>query len=297
MKKYLLLPILLLLVYAPVVHAQSFDIPVEGYGFSFGNSKNFTGLRINIVDKEVERINGLNLSLTNADNDGEFNGIALGGLVGGDSVNGIAVGLLGVDAKKIRGIAIGGVFAAERKIVSQVLSNISFDFKNRSKSRASLFGIQFENIPETSLVGIQIGYMAAVTRKGFGILASATFSISKEMNGIEAGFVGNFAGEMNGLQVGVINFAGEMNGLQVGALNLSGEVNGIAIGAFWNSAKKMNGLQIGLLNYADELNGIQIGLFSGAKKANGIQIGLFNYIGNNPIGLHILPGINAHFSF
>jgi hypothetical protein len=270
MKKFLLLPTLLLFLYAPVVYAQSLDLPIKGYGFSFGNSKNFTGLRFNIVDKEVEQINGLNVSLWNKDNKGEFNGISLGGaLAGGDSVNGIAVGLVGVDAKKIRGIAIGGAYVADRKIVSSFMSNISKTKRpDDSMSPASILGIKIESTSEFSLIGIELGYFFAAASKGIGILGGGVGSYSKEMSGLQFGF-----------------FSG------------AGKMNGIAIGAFYNYAKEMNGLQIGLFNYAEELNGIQIGLFSGAKKANGIQIGLFNYIGNNIIGLQLLPGINAHFSF
>jgi hypothetical protein len=292
MKKYLLLPILLLLVCVPVVHAQSLDIPIKGYGFSFGNSKNFTGLRFNIVDKEVEQINGLNLSLWNKDNKGDFNGISLGGAVaGGDSVNGIAAGFVGVDAKKIRGIALGGVYVADRQTVSAFLSELSNSmsrFSNPKRAEKSTplsplsLGIKMESMSEYSLVGIQMGFLVAAARKGFGILGSTMFTLSNEMSG---------------LQIGTLSHAVEMNGLQIGFMSDTGKMNGIAIGAIFNLTREMNGLQIGLFNYAEELNGIQIGLFSGAKKANGIQIGLFNYIGNNIIGLRILPGINAHFSF
>ena len=46
---------------------QSLDIPVKGYGISFGNSKKFTGLRFNFRDKRVDRIDGMNITLWKAD--------------------------------------------------------------------------------------------------------------------------------------------------------------------------------------------------------------------------------------
>ena len=41
--------------------AQSLDIPSSRWGISFGNSKNFTGLRFNYRDRDVEEITGINM--------------------------------------------------------------------------------------------------------------------------------------------------------------------------------------------------------------------------------------------
>ena len=36
--------------------AQSLDLSLKGYGISFGNSKNFNGLRFNLRDSQLEEI-------------------------------------------------------------------------------------------------------------------------------------------------------------------------------------------------------------------------------------------------
>jgi len=44
------------------LQAQSLNIPSENWGISFGNSKEFTGLRFNIQDDGVRKINGINVT-------------------------------------------------------------------------------------------------------------------------------------------------------------------------------------------------------------------------------------------
>ena len=70
------------------------DLAVGGYGLSFGNSKRITGIRINAVDRDVERVNGINLTFwtPGPSPEAQFNGLALG-LIGtkGRDINGVAL--------------------------------------------------------------------------------------------------------------------------------------------------------------------------------------------------------------
>lgn len=43
--------------------AQSLNIPAKTWGLSFGNSRNFAGLRFNFRDRNVEKIYGINITL------------------------------------------------------------------------------------------------------------------------------------------------------------------------------------------------------------------------------------------
>ncbi len=43
--------------------ADSLDIAVGGVGLSLGNSSRLTGVRVNLVDHEVQSVTGLNLTL------------------------------------------------------------------------------------------------------------------------------------------------------------------------------------------------------------------------------------------
>ena len=60
MKRFLI--ILFLLGFPLLINAQSINFPTSKFGLSIGNSKNFTGLRINFSDRQVEKINGLNIT-------------------------------------------------------------------------------------------------------------------------------------------------------------------------------------------------------------------------------------------
>ena len=61
-------------------------------------------------------------------------------------------------------------------------------------------------------------------------------NIAGKIRGLQVAGVTNFAGEVKGVQVGVLNAASEVKGLQVGVINLSGHIEG--------------GLPIGLINYS-----------------------------------------------
>ncbi|MBN1560393.1 hypothetical protein JW998_09095, partial [candidate division KSB1 bacterium] len=60
--------------------AQSLDIPTKHYGLSIGNSSRFTGLRINFSDKDLQEINGVNITFWKARSSktGVINGLAIG---------------------------------------------------------------------------------------------------------------------------------------------------------------------------------------------------------------------------
>ncbi|HUV35853.1 MAG TPA: hypothetical protein VMX58_02830, partial [Patescibacteria group bacterium] len=59
---------------------RSLDLAVGGYGISLGNSKRFRGLRINAVDRDVENVIGVNVTLWRPDEnpDAVVHGIAVG---------------------------------------------------------------------------------------------------------------------------------------------------------------------------------------------------------------------------
>ncbi|MGB2988807.1 MAG: hypothetical protein WBC98_02515, partial [Candidatus Zixiibacteriota bacterium] len=75
--------------------ASSLDIPSRGKGISFGNSKKFDGLRFNLVDKDVEKINGINLTFWIPKKNPDA------------VMNGLAVGLVGLSARELKGISFG----------------------------------------------------------------------------------------------------------------------------------------------------------------------------------------------
>ena len=63
-----------------IAGAGSLDIPVHGYGLSFGNSTEFSGLRFNWRDHDLQRIDGITVSFWAPDKHptGTIRGLSLG---------------------------------------------------------------------------------------------------------------------------------------------------------------------------------------------------------------------------
>jgi hypothetical protein len=330
MKRYLLLPILLLFVYAPVVHAQSLDIPIKGYGISFGNSKNFTGLRFNWADSGVEQINGLNLTFgfslkalegprespsgvsLNYER-GEYNGISFGLIATiAEELNGLHIGALGLVSRKANGM-IGGMVVGSDELNGLAVSGMYMGKTIKGIS------ISFAGTIADEAYGISLNFFGHKFRKAKGIFISTLWGwIEEELTGISVGLLADRywrtnpegAKRMTGLVVAWTPWGRELNGIMLGLVEVAGyEINGLAFGGITVNPRKytaggelstlnINGIAIaGGFVKANRMNGISIALVNYAEELNGIQIGLVNIAKNNPAALQILPGINAHFSF
>ena len=106
----LLLPILLLAAGSSV--AWSLDLGMRHTGLSIGNSPRWTGVRVNLRDSGIQRINGVNLTLWKAhDVDAAvITGVAVGLAPQAGTLRGIQFGLLGVAySTREQGIAVGGL--------------------------------------------------------------------------------------------------------------------------------------------------------------------------------------------
>ena len=80
--------------------------------------------------------------------------------------------------------------------------------------------------------------------------------------GISLGAIGQISRQVNGISASImINFAEKHNGLQLG---------------MFNESYAMNGFQVGVSNYSARTRGLQIGLFNGSKNLKGVQIGIWN---------------------
>ena len=88
----------------------SIDLAIDNVGLSFGNSKQFTGVRINLTDERVDQIRGINLTLWKPGHNpwAEIHGLQLG-LVGIDArvLNGIMLTGVGLGAERVSGVAVG----------------------------------------------------------------------------------------------------------------------------------------------------------------------------------------------
>ena len=91
------------------VNAQSFDIPVKGNGISFGNSRDFNGLRFNFRDRYVNHIKGINCTFWYADEneDAIIDGFSIGVIPAGGDLGYIQLGIAGVEAShNLNGLSV-----------------------------------------------------------------------------------------------------------------------------------------------------------------------------------------------
>src|SRR3989442_8759543 len=89
-------------------------LTIHDYGVSLGNAPRVNGVRLNVQDAELDRVNGINVTLWKPREplSGTINGLQLGLLPGSEQVNGIALGLGGVVAERqLRWISVGGLGA------------------------------------------------------------------------------------------------------------------------------------------------------------------------------------------
>ncbi len=312
--------------------AQSVDVAVAGYGLSLGNSSRFTGLRINAVDRQVERIDGLNVTLWNpGDNPvAEYNGIALG-IIGtkGRKFRGVAIGGVGVNARDhLGGVAAGTLGVGARSLTGVGVGLVMVDVHERLRG-ASVAGIWTGNNRQ-HLDGLTVaggGAMAGTVRGAAigGVFAASEVSLtgvalspgavySGRLRGLAVGGIGAGAMDLDGIAIALGGIGGErldgvmLAGLGVGA---SDRIRGIAVGGALVFAPEVTGVAAGALNglYIDRIDledflhfrlanerftGLSIGLVNYTARLKGVQIGLINYAGNNPRWLRLLPLLNMH---
>jgi hypothetical protein len=288
----------------PPASHHAVDLTAGGVGISIGNSRAVTGVRINLVDHQVERVTGLNLTL--------WKPKANPGLV----VNGAAVGLVGPRAKTINGIALGGlgVYATER------LNGVSAGGLI-VLSRNEINGIAVGGVAAVAgqrLRGVALGGLAAVGDHGIdGLAAAGLLTLSEgDVHGITSAGLGTInEGTFTGINVagGATFTDGEMRGLNLagiatvvrgpsrgiqGAVGIAAadSLHGLGIAAGSVRVRYLQGAAVSAWNNVrGEQRGIAIGIFNYARTLHGVQLGLLNYVRSNPKGLRLLPLFNTGF--
>jgi hypothetical protein len=289
-----------------VLPARGLTIPAKDWGICFGNSPRFSGLRFNFIDRNIQIINGVNITLWKPPEkqvSGTVNGFSLGLIPYASHLNGIQIGLLGAGAEKsIRGLTIGLIGAG---------------------SGGDMKGINLGGIgmgAGGSLVGVNIGLIGAgagkdVTGINFGGLG---IGAGRNLTGLSIGLLGAGAGEnVTGITIaGLGAGAGEiLTGLTICGLGAGApSIRGVSIAGLGLGGKAISGLSmaVGTIRITDDgvisgLNisafnhikgtqrGVAIGIVNYAYRLKGLQIGLVNIVRDNPRGRVVLPIINFNF--
>jgi hypothetical protein len=322
----LLLAALLLSPALSPVHAQGLNIPSRNWGLSFGNSTKFNGIRFNIIDKDIERINGINISAWgHKDSErqtGTVNGISIGlpASFGCENLNGLSIGIVGAGAKNdIKGInlgllasgtgndAVGLNFGALGTGAGNNMTGINVGGLGAGAG-GDLKGINIGGLGAGAggdLKGINIGGLGAgaggdlkgINIGGLGIGAGG------DVTGINLACLGVGAGEhLRGISIAGLGVgAPEITGLQVTLACGGNQVRGITIAPAYfrieaEEGACMKGLSVSAFNHimGDQF-GVAIGIFNYAYAVHGFQLGVLNHVRNNPRGLRWLPVFNTSF--
>ncbi len=292
------------LVSSAVLTAEGFTIPNKKWGICFGNSSEFTGLRFNLVDRNINTINGINVTFWKAKDDEEATGtvnvLSLGVIPYAENLNGIQLGIFGSGAKNnisviyigllgsgaggdMTGINIGGLGVGAGGNVT----GINFGFLGAGAG-GHMKGINIGGLgvgAGESLIGFNAGLLGVgagesvmgINFGGLGVGAGESL-IGLTLAGIGAG-----APTVKGITIAGIGVGGKsITGLTMALATIKiidgGELKGIAVSAYNNIRGTQTGLSIGIVNYA--------------YRVKGLQIGLVNIIRDNPRGRRVLPIIN-----
>ncbi len=295
------IPLIVLFLTSSGLFAQSLDIPSANWGISFGNSKKFTGLRINWRDKNVEQINGLNITLWKADSNktAVVKGLSVG-LVMPEAgyLSGVQIGGVGVTAKKeITGITLGLLGAGcGGKITGLTIGGLGVGSGNgiRGLTIGGLGVGSGGDLKGIALGGLGVGSGGKVTGimlGGLGVGAGG------DVTGLTFGGLGvGSGGDIRGIQVGglAVGAAGELFGLSIGGLGVgSGKhLKGIAIGGIGVGSPKISGLAVGGLGVGGrEIAGVAlaVGVVRIADHGyfKGLSASAFNYMEGRQTGLAI----------
>jgi hypothetical protein len=184
-------------------------------GICFGNSPIYTGIRFNLIDKQVKRVNIINFSLLKAKVD-KSNGLSLGLFINEDNYNnGLSLASIFNYGQSRNGLSIGGLFLNAKKINGVGFAGMS--------------------VSGDTLNGLFLGL--------YGVTSWSPDWKIKSINGCAMGLVGTGAEKVNGLTVGAINGSNEHHGLSVGLFNRTEKLRGVQIGLINYAGNNPKGLR------------------------------------------------------
>jgi hypothetical protein len=286
------------------VLGQGLDLTVNHVGLAIGDVPRVTGLRLNYRDRNLERVNGVNVTIWSpyGGGSGTVRGLALGlPLTGAERIDGIATGIFGVGtAGGMTGIGVGGLgIGSGGSMRGLFVGGLGVGGGGR------IDGIAIGGLG----VGVG-GRLRGVAIGGLGVGGGGSAE-GLMIGGLGVGSGGDVTGiAIGGLGVGA---GGRLHGLAVGGLGVGApRIDGIAAAALAVGAQdakgaliapwvkiehgEMQGLTIGAFNQVRGLHhGLAIGIVNYAEELQGVQVGVINIARNNPSGAKVLPIANAHF--
>jgi hypothetical protein len=265
---------------------RSLDIGVNGIGVSFGDSREWTGLRFNYRDSRLVEANGINLTLwyPYENGAGRVNGVAIGlPTTGATELTGLGLGLFGFGVERsFTGLGIGGLgMGGGGDMKGIMLAGVGMG-GGGDISGISIAGLGVGgggNLSGIAIGGLGAGMGGNLTGLFVGGLGAGAGGNVKGIGigGLGFGSGGNLTGAaIGGLGVGA---GGNAKGLLVGGLGagLGGDFTGIGVGGLGlGIGGDIKGLVIGGLGagFGGTLEGVAIGgLGVGGPRIRGLAIG------------------------
>jgi hypothetical protein len=274
------------------------DLTIDDVGIAIGDAPRVTGLRINFRDRDLERVNGVNLTVwTPYEATGDVRGIAIGvPVTGARRIDGLAIAIAGVGAEdRLRGIAIAPVGAgAGNELTGLVIAGIGGGTGGRFTGIA-IAGVGVgagQEVRGAMIGGIGVGTggrLSGLTIAGVGAgagegvdgvtIAGVGVGSGGRVRGISIAGVGIGAGEgVSGLSIaGVgIGSGGEVRGLSIAGAGVGGpKLSGMVIAGLAAGTAEFNGGAIAPLYFRIERDGSMRGVsVSAFNRLSGVQHGL-----------------------
>ncbi|HSD31465.1 MAG TPA: hypothetical protein VLB49_06115 [Gemmatimonadales bacterium] len=201
---------------------RALNLGVHGVGLSIGNSRRWTGLRINFRDNAVEQVNGLNLTIWAPQHNETM------------VLNGVAVGIAGPVGGTFNGVTIGGIGAvAERGFHGVTLAGLGA-VSNGDTRGLTVAGLGV--VSNGDMTGINVSGLGTVANRsmrglnlaGLGVVADG------DLGGINVSGLGTVAnGVLGGVSVGGLAVVGNRGvwGITAGGLAVvsDGAVDGVSV--------------------------------------------------------------------
>ena len=294
-----------LLLLAAVVHpstavTQSLDLTIDHTGLSIGDSRFVRGVRLNFRDRNLERVDGINVTVWTPYEPahGVVRGLAIGlPATGARRIDGVGIGIFGVGATEdFNGIGVGGFGVGAGRDVQGIM--------------IGGFGVgSGGNVTGLTIGGFGAGSggnVKGITIGGFGAGAGG------DVTGLQIGGFGvGSGGRVTGITIGGFGAGagGDVRGLTIGGFGAGagGDITGITIGGFGAGAGgTLRGLAIGGIGVgAPRIRGIIIASAAGGHdveggivapfyfkiendgRVRGITTSAFNHIKGQQFGLSI----------
>ena len=295
----LLLSTVIMITSLPESFGQGVGFPSDNWGIGFGNTQTFTGLRFNAVDKDIDRIIGVNLTAWYSkpfeDQSGSFSGLGIGLplAIGTEDRFGASLGILGVGAtEKVYGLNVAGLGVGGDKVIGVNIAGVAVGGGEYLKginiggvavgAGSDLKGINIGGLGAgagNDVVGINIGGLgvgAGHNMSGLNISALGAGS-GNNVTGVTIGGLGAGSGNnLSGISIGGLGLGAGKNasGLNIGGLGVGAgsKINGLSLaGLGLGAGESINGLAIaGLGIGSPSINGVTISLLAGGVQVKGL---------------------------